>query len=359
MRGNRYRNRYRSSEQYSRQRRKGRALSFLLIVGLLGCGVWMCYGAWSRWDIGAWMSHLFETKQGGVDEEEHGQFCRLCREVIPAVDFNNGGYKAYFNDINDLHLAAAKKLGIGEKDMGKEPLKCGMKYIYSNDLYYVAPMYYGKPFLVEPAYLLVQYIGERFATVVAEQYNDGHTYKPIITSALRSCNDVKLLCNTNSNASENSSHIYGTTIDITYTRFMRDDGLEVSDLWLKEALAQTLYELRYEGLCYVIYEVRQPCFHITVRNIEYSGTEKNEYKTYNIHNCTTLHSGKTFDDEILKYLYPQSSVQIPMQRDSNSARGWRPLQPNDIGQSVETKQKAEPPQHPAATQQEVTNYLML
>lgn len=37
------------------------------------------------------------------------------------------------------------------------------------------------------------------------------------------------------------------------------------EILMKRALGEVLRDLRYEGRCFVKYEVKQGCFHITVR----------------------------------------------------------------------------------------------
>ena len=177
-----------------------------------------------------------------------------------------------FPDINDVQLVAAQGWGVKAPVSGLN-LENDRRFveIVSNDLYVVDTMWHSRPYVIPAMAVLLQYIGERFATILAQQGRDRHSYRPIVTSALRTEDDVRRLLRNNSNASENSCHCYGTTVDITYNRFLRDDGVEIQEYWLRDILALVMYELRYEGLCYVRYEVRQPCFHFTVRDVEYKG----------------------------------------------------------------------------------------
>ena len=86
----------------------------------------------------------------------------------------------------------------------------------------------------------------------------------IVTSVLRSMDDVAKLQRHNGNATDNSCHLYGTTVDICYNRYnaierpVRDDSL-------KYILSEVLRDKRQEGRCYIKYEVKQGCFHLTVR----------------------------------------------------------------------------------------------
>jgi hypothetical protein len=88
---------------------------------------------------------------------------------------------------------------------------------------------------------------------------------------LRSEEDIEKLKKVNHNTSENSCHRFGTTFDISYNRYETvadPDGpprREVRNDTLKWVLSEVLNDLRKQERCYVKYEVKQGCFHITVR----------------------------------------------------------------------------------------------
>ena len=88
---------------------------------------------------------------------------------------------------------------------------------------------------------------------------------------LRSKADVAKLRNHNSNATENSCHLYGTTFDVCYNRYktvQEPDGparRAVRNDTLKWVLAEVLNDMRCNNRCLVKYEVKQGCFHITVK----------------------------------------------------------------------------------------------
>ena len=87
-----------------------------------------------------------------------------------------------------------------------------------------------------------------------------------VTSLTRTENNVKCLRRRNRAATEQSCHRYGTTFDISWTRFdARDSSYIVSLEDLKNILAEVVYDFRRQGRCYAIFERRQGCFHITVR----------------------------------------------------------------------------------------------
>lgn len=226
---------------------------------------------------------------------------RLMRTAIPRSPLMEVGYGPLFDDLNEVQIEAAVLNGLRNPESVTDPSRCHeLVKIATNDRYVVDHLSYSTPYLVPEAALMLRYIGDRFAKVVQETHSDGHTYRPIITSALRSESNVAALRRRNRNATENSCHRYGTTIDITYIRYLRDDGEVVNEEWLKRALANALYELRYEGICYVKYEHRQGCFHITMRNTEYRGSEPSHMCRYlPIKGAENQH----FKNKIIKQLF--------------------------------------------------------
>lgn len=96
-------------------------------------------------------------------------------------------------------------------------------------------------------------------------------HKIIVSSVLRTEDDVARLTQRNGNASEQSCHRFGTTFDICYNRYTTvspPNGPErraVQNDTLKWVLSEVLRDIREQELCYIKYEVKQGCFHITVR----------------------------------------------------------------------------------------------
>ncbi len=62
----------------------------------------------------------------------------------------------------------------------------------------------------------------------------------------------------NGNAIENSAHLKGKTIDITYITHKKQ-------VKQKALFIQALAKLKDKGLCYVKFEVQKKCLHITCR----------------------------------------------------------------------------------------------
>ena len=181
-------------------------------------------------------------------------------------------YTRVFNDLNSLHLEAAAAVGI-DPPQDREDASSGKKKlveIKSCDLYTVEPLTYSVPFLTKGAAALLKEIGENFRdSLSAKGLNPN---KLIITSLLRTKEDVaKLRKAGNINASENSSHCHATTFDIAYGRYDKVPsrrGREYESVppeQLKMILGEVLRDLKTEEKCYVKYEMKQHCFHITSR----------------------------------------------------------------------------------------------
>ena len=180
-------------------------------------------------------------------------------------------YKRSFGDLNDAHLAAAKKIGVKPLKNREAAEKLGGKVveIKSGKLYQVDSLTHSIPFLVPKASALLDSIGTNFLdSLDSKGLNPNQV---IVTSVLRTQDDVKRLGKRNVNASQNSAHVYGTTFDITYKRFFKvedPDGRPMQDVradTLKLVLSEVLRDLKKKDMCYVKYELKQACFHITAR----------------------------------------------------------------------------------------------
>ena len=186
--------------------------------------------------------------------------------------FNRGiDYRRGFPDLNDIQLATAQKLGISVIADREEAIrrKDELVYVGESPYYDIDKLSYSIPYLIPRAARLLEEISRSFIDSLATRGID--FYKPLVTSLLRTENDVKRLRRVNCNASANSCHCYGTTFDIAYSKFIPVCDPEAADqktIWpveLKQILAEVIDDQRKKGTCYVRYEVHQSCFHITAR----------------------------------------------------------------------------------------------
>ena len=181
-------------------------------------------------------------------------------------------YNAAFPDVQDVQIVAAMKWGVRpvKNRRQAEERKSELVYIGSNPFYDIDPaMQSSIPYLVPRASDLLYDIGRNFLDSL---YVKGvPLHKIIVSSVLRTEDDVARLLRRNGNASEQSCHRFGTTFDICYNRYTTVSApggpqrRAVQNDTLKWVLSEVLRDVRQEGRCYIKHEVKQGCFHITVR----------------------------------------------------------------------------------------------
>ena len=180
-------------------------------------------------------------------------------------------YKRSFGDLNEKHLNVAQAIGIRALSSREEAekMKEQLQLITTNELDAVDSLTHSIPYLIPGAANLLDTIGHNFLdSLTAKGLNPN---KIIVTSVLRTQDDVKRLRRRNGNASPNSAHFYGTTFDVSWKRFQKiedEDGRPLQDVsadTLKLVLSEVLRDLREADKCYIKYELKQGCFHITTR----------------------------------------------------------------------------------------------
>lgn len=180
-------------------------------------------------------------------------------------------YKRAFNDLNDTHLEAARAIGVkpvADREAAKQMVR-KLDLVETCDNYKLDSLTHSIPYLVPKAHDLLNNVGKNFLDSLESK--GLNPYKIIATSILRTDHDVKRLRRGNVNASDKSAHRYGTTFDISYKRFEQvpdPDGYPLQPVredTLKMVLAEVLRDLKKQGDCYVKYELKQGCFHITAR----------------------------------------------------------------------------------------------
>jgi len=180
-------------------------------------------------------------------------------------------YQKAFPDSNNVQLTAATKWGVKpvKNREDAEARKSELVYVGCSPYYYIDPLHQSIPYLVPRAAILLQDIGQAFFDSLQVKCVPLHRF--IVTSVLRTQEDVAKLRKRNGNATENSCHLYGTTVDICYNRYKTVEDpegpsrREVRSDSLKFILSEVLNDMRLNNRCYVKYEVKQGCFHLTVR----------------------------------------------------------------------------------------------
>lgn len=185
---------------------------------------------------------------------------------------NVHSYRECFPDVQDVQILAAQQWGVTPVANREEAehRKSELVYVAADPYFCIDKnMSHSIPYLVPRAHDLLRNIGRSFLDSLYVRGIPLH--RIIVSSVLRTEDDVTRLRRRNGNASEQSCHRYGTTFDIAYNRYSTvspPEGPErraVTNDTLKWVLSQVLRDLRADSLCYVKYERRQGCFHITVR----------------------------------------------------------------------------------------------
>ena len=191
---------------------------------------------------------------------------KKCHRILSVRNYDEA-----FPDTNATQLTAARRWGVSpvRDRQDAEERKRELVYVAASPYYHVDPLTQSIPYLVPRAAVLLNDIGVAFFDSLQMKGVPLHRF--IITSVLRTQSDVVKLRRFNPNATENSCHLYGTTVDIAYNRYKTVQAPEgasrrrVNDDTLKWVLSEVLRDMREGGRCHVKYEKKQSCFHLTVR----------------------------------------------------------------------------------------------
>ena len=177
-----------------------------------------------------------------------------------------------FNDLNDTQLAVAQAIGVPPvaNREAAEKIKPKLVKLEDTDTYVIDSLTYSIPYLIPSAKTLLDDIGRVFQDSLSSK--GLNPYKLVVTSVLRTEDDVARLRKGNINATEVSTHSYGTTFDLSYWRYVKIPDLrgrpyeDVPPEYLRAVLSQVLKDFHDRpNTCFVKYERQQNCFHVTVK----------------------------------------------------------------------------------------------
>ncbi len=194
---------------------------------------------------------------------------RIPRSLSERKQRFTGNYNKEFNDLQELHMVSAISNGIAPMTSRDDTLALNDELVRIPDaleLYKTYDLTHSIPFLVPSAAQLFMDIARNFRDSLYSKQIPLH--RLYLTSVLRTDDDLSRLTKRNINASENSTHRYATTFDVSWKRFEQVDPDSVNRVppeRLKLVLAQVLFDLKNQQRCYVKHERKQACFHITVR----------------------------------------------------------------------------------------------
>lgn len=177
------------------------------------------------------------------------------------------------NDVQNLHaqINGLKNIYISNESFIADSAKLASEHIlvrlYNNRYYHVKELTHSYPYTTPEMADLLNTIGLHFYQKLKEK-NIGY-YRFLIASALRTTEMQQDLTSRNRNASTQSAHLFGATIDVTYKEFynVRTKALEQNYL-VADALRETMLDLREQCLLLVVRERRQAVYHFTVVNCD-------------------------------------------------------------------------------------------
>jgi hypothetical protein len=186
----------------------------------------------------------YEVKTYIDSKSQKNAACKNCDQYFP-------------DDVKTHELALKKNVIKPQKeleDLDKLKNKGVLIELKTNDDYIISDMDFSRPYVLPKVGLFLEELVRNYKT----ELGNLNYVRFEITSATRSRRSARQLMGNNVNAVTNSAHLKGKTIDISYVRF----GNNAAQL---DALVQALKKLREAEKCYVKYELRQGCLHITLR----------------------------------------------------------------------------------------------
>ena len=188
---------------------------------------------------------------------------------VKCIDYKQDSFSRKLNSnisdyIGQSSLSGIKKC-MNEKDVQERIAQGKLIEIESGNGFLIDKMPNSYPYLTKDSKTLLYEISKRFSEKLSGTRLTGSRFK--ITSMTRTLEKVKNLKTNNINAVSNSPHLYGNAFDISYLRFStRKLFLTYCDKkFLKEALAEVIWQLMEEKKCWATYELKQNCYHVVTR----------------------------------------------------------------------------------------------
>jgi hypothetical protein len=224
---------------------------------------------------------LFTLSMAGIRgcTEEEVQVAAPVEEAPRVVDCKTYPFKHYSKHLKDrLPEYKARSLQAGipaipnvqaleQRMTTRDP---GLVHVVTTDAFHVAEMSHGRPYLTPKAHAMLLKIAADFQERIKGTDLEGARLK--VTSLLRTRKDQQDLGRSNVNATRDADapHTHGTSMDISYMKFVSSDGgqldlLGCQQVFLAETLAEVIVDLKKKDpLLFATREVKQACYHLTV-----------------------------------------------------------------------------------------------
>ncbi len=211
-----------------------------------------------------WLTKTFEGEVNSLKETSTPvRFCEIQFTHAWRMNDNVLGHwkESKTNGLTNIPLR--------KSDIVRQFKKGNLVKFTSNEKYFIDTMYYSYAFARPFVKDFVDEMWNRFQYKLLQ--TDLYGTKLVLTSFTRTKSSVDRLRRKNRNAIKCSTHLHGTTFDISYHTFMFHRPLTEGEIsHLKETLATVLFEMREEKKCFVKYEYFQTCFHVVCRDAKAS-----------------------------------------------------------------------------------------
>lgn len=185
------------------------------------------------------------------------------------ISYRQSIYSRKLKDMLPDYIARSSAAGIAKSSNKRELVKKAVRgdvfRIRNGQGYSIEDLSHSYPYLTKDGKAVIKEMGRRFRKKISHTSLRGSDFK--VTSMTRTSEITRKLRKSNSNASENSPHFHGNAFDISYVRFSARKWFitDCDKYYLKEALAEVIWQMREEKLCWATYEINQGCFHIVAR----------------------------------------------------------------------------------------------
>lgn len=185
------------------------------------------------------------------------------------ISYRQSIYSRKLKDMLPDYIERSSASGISKCSNKRELLKKAVRgevfRIWDGRGYSIEDLSHSYPYLTKDGKAVIKEMGRRFRRKISHTGLRGSDFK--VTSMTRTSEITRKLRKSNSNASENSPHFHGNAFDISYVRFSARKWFvtDCDNYYLKEALAEVIWQMREERLCWATYEINQGCFHIVAR----------------------------------------------------------------------------------------------
>jgi len=185
------------------------------------------------------------------------------------ISYKQSIYSRKLRDMLPDYIARSSAAGIdkcaSKSELLRKAARGEVRRVRDGRGFEIEDLSHSYPYLTKEGKAVLKEIGRRFRKKISGTRLRGSDFR--VTSMTRTLEIIRKLRKSNTNASENSPHFHGNAFDISYVRFTAKKWFvtDCDKYYLKEALAEVIWQMREEKKCWATYEINQGCFHVVAR----------------------------------------------------------------------------------------------